>query len=454
MSTRKTLAVAISAALVSSAAVAAGHLPFSKDDNRFSWDSLAKFESMDLSGQEIRFDGPWISGDEENLKNVLAYFEEATGAKVQYNGSNDFEQLVLVDMKAGNSPNIAAWPQPGTVAELASQGELTPLRDSVKGAVMDQYAAGQSWADLGTYADASGNAAMFGLPYNVNLKSLVWFVPENFEDAGYEIPQSMEELIALTDQIVDDGGTPWCIGMESGGATGWVGTDWMEDIMLRTQPASVYDQWVSNEIPFNDPAVINAMETFGFFALNDDYIDGNSASIASIFFGDSPNGLFESPAKCYMHRQASFIPAFFPEEYQGDAVGTDVDFFYFPAYEGKDLGKPVLGGGTLITMMEESEAAHVFMDYLTSPIAHELWMAGSGFLTPHAGANLDAYSSDVLRKQGEIFLNATTFRFDASDLMPGAIGAGAFWTGMVDYTNGKSSEQVTAEIQAAWDAIK
>ncbi|WP_420550837.1 ABC transporter substrate-binding protein [Litorivicinus lipolyticus] len=454
MSTRTSLAVAISAALVSSAAVAGGHLPFSKDDTRFSWDSLSKFESMDLSGQEIRFDGPWISGDEANLKNVLAYFEQATGAKVQYNGSNDFEQLVLVDMKAGNSPNLAAWPQPGTVSELAAQGELVALKDSVKNTVVGDYAAGQSWADLGTYAGANGEAAMYGLAYNVNLKSLVWYVPENFEEAGYDIPQSMEELIALTDQIVDDGGTPWCIGMESGGATGWVATDWIEDIMLRTQPKSVYDQWISNDIPFTDPRIVNAIETFGFFALNDDYVDGSASSLASVFFGDSPKGLFESPAKCYMHRQASFIPAFFPEEYQGDAVGTDVDFFYFPAYEGKDLGKPVLGGGTLVTMMNESEASHVLMDYLTSPIAHEIWMAGEGFLTPHSKANLAAYSSDVLRKQGEIFLNATTFGFDASDMMPGAIGAGAFWTGMVDYTNGKSAEDVAAEIQASWDAIK
>ena len=401
MTLRKTLSVAIALATLSGTAAAEG-LKFDKADNRFSWDSLSKFENMDLSGKTVRFDGPWIDGDEANLRTVIAYFEEATGATVEYNGSNDFEQLVLVDMKAGNPPNLAAWPQPGTVSELASQGNLVALSDGVEKAVGDNYAAGQSWVDLGTYKGADGKEAMFGLPYNVNLKSLVWYVPENFEEMGYEIPQSMEELIALSDQIVKDGGTPWCIGMESGGATGWVGTDWMEDLMLRTQPPSVYDQWVSNEMPFNDPKVIEVMNTFGQFVLNDDYVDGSSSAVASIFFGDSPKGLFDTPPKCYMHRQASFIPAFFPE----------------------------------------------------GPIAHELWMAGQGFLTPHKGAKLEAYSSDTLRKQGEIFLNATTFRFDASDLMPGAIGAGAFWTGMVDFTSGKSAEEVTTDIQKAWDAIK
>ena len=146
---RKTLAVAVALATVSGAASAAG-LKFDKADNRFSWDSLAKFEAMDLSGKTIRFDGPWIDGDADNLLTVLAYFEEATGATVEYNGSNDFEQLVLVDMKAGNPPNLAAWPQPGTVAELAAQGNLAPLPNSVEAAVKESYAAGQSWVDLGT----------------------------------------------------------------------------------------------------------------------------------------------------------------------------------------------------------------------------------------------------------------------------------------------------------------
>jgi len=152
---RKTLAVAVALATVSGAASAAG-LKFDKADNRFSWDSLSKFESMDLSGKTIRFDGPWIDGDADNLLTVLAYFEEATGATVEYNGSNDFEQLVLVDMKAGNPPNLAAWPQPGTVAELAAQGNLAALPGSVEAAVKDSYAAGQSWVDLGTYAGADG----------------------------------------------------------------------------------------------------------------------------------------------------------------------------------------------------------------------------------------------------------------------------------------------------------
>jgi alpha-glucoside transport system substrate-binding protein len=261
----------------------------------------------------------------------------------------------------------------------------------------------------------------------------------------------MEELKALTDQMVADGVTPWCIGLGSGGATGWPATDWVEDMMLRTQDPSVYDQWVSNEIPFDDPRVIAAIEEFGAFARNDDYVAGGAGAVASTDFRDSPKGLFDSPPQCMMHRQASFIPAFFPE---GTEVGLDVDFFYFPAYEEKDLGSPVLGAGTLWSITNENDAAHALIDFLQTPIAHEVWMAQSGFLTPHTGVNTDVFTDVGLRNMNEILLGATTFRFDASDLMPGGVGAGSFWTGMVDYAGGAPAEEVAAEIQASWDSLK
>nr|MCU0831705.1 alpha-glucoside ABC transporter substrate-binding protein [Rhizobiaceae bacterium] len=128
----------------------------------------------------------------------------------------------------------------------------------------------------------------------------------------------------------------------------------------------------------------------------------------------------------------------------------DADFFYFPAYAGKDLGKPVLGAGTLAFITKDGEGARAFIDFLKTPIAHEVWMAQSGFLTPLKTANSELYANAAQKKMGEILLGASTFRFDGSDLMPGAVGAGTFWTGMVDYTGGKSAEEVTATIQASW----
>lgn len=421
------------------------------DGDQFSWDTLAPFEEMDFSGETISVFGPWLGADRDLVTSVFDYFEHATGATVEYAGSDSFEQQIVIDIQAGSPPNIAVFPQPGLAADTASRGGLVPLPPERADWVRENYAAGDSWVDLGTYADENGEDQFYGFFYKVDVKSLVWYSPDNFDDAGYEVPETMEDLLALSEQIVEDGGTPWCIGLASGAATGWPATDWVEDIMLRIHEPSVYDAWVSNEIPFDDPQVVEAIETFGMFAKNDEWVNGGVDSVGATDFRDSPNGLFEIPPGCYMHRQASFIPAMFPEDVE---MGADVDFFYFPPFEELDLGNPVLGAGTLWAVTEESEATMALMEFLTAPIAHEVWMAQAGFLTPHLGVNLDAYANDALRGQGEILRNATTFRFDASDLMPGAIGAGSFWTGMVDYVAGSSAEEVATQIQDSWDAIK
>jgi alpha-glucoside transport system substrate-binding protein len=411
----------------------------------------AGFAASHLAGEQITVFGPWLGPDQENVEAVLAEFANQTGADVRYVGSDSFEQQIRVDAEAGSAPNIAVFPQPGLAADMARDGFLTPLADGTGDWIRENYAAGQSWVDLGTYAGADGNDALFGFFYKIDVKSLVWYVPENFEDAGYDVPTSMEDLKALSDQIVADGSTPWCIGLGSGGATGWPATDWVEDLLLRTQPASVYDQWVTNEIPFTDPRVVAAIDEFGAFARNDDYVSGGAGAVASTDFRDSPKGMFSSPPQCYMHRQASFIPAFFPE---GTVVGEDADFFYFPSYASKDLGNPVLGAGTVWGITNDSPGAHALIEYLRSPVAHEIWMARKGFLTPHKGADTSAFSDPTLRKMNDILLGATTFRFDGSDLMPGGVGAGSFWTGMVDYAGGKSAGDVAAEIQSSWDALK
>jgi alpha-glucoside transport system substrate-binding protein len=449
------LRLAVSAALFAMALAApalSADLKYKVGEGPMTWANFDELKKVDLKGETLTIFGPWRGDDETHVQVVLEYFRQATGADVKYASSENYEQQVVIDTQAGSPSNITVLPQPGLIADLAAKGFMSPLTAADAAWMVENYGAGQSWVDIGTSKDKDGKSQFFGFSYKTDVKSLVWYSPENFKDAGYEIPKTMEEMIALSDKIVKDGGKPWCIGLGSGGATGWPATDWMEDIMLRTQKPEVYDGWVKNTVKFTDPAVINAMDIFGSFAKNDAYVDGGAKGVASTDFRDSPKGLFSSPPKCYMHHQASFIPAFFPE---GTKLGKDADFFYMPTYAAMaDLGKPVLGAGTLFTITKDSKASRAFIEFLKMPLAHEIWMMDGGFLTPLKSANQAAYGSDAARKQGEIMTTATTFRFDGSDLMPGKIGAGAFWTGMVDFVGGKSSADVAAGIQKAWDELK
>lgn len=442
------------AALVAGTAMAADLKFQPGQDPKFNWKSYDDFKAAhaDLKGETLTIFGPWRGEDEALFTSILNYFTEATGVNAKYSSSENYEQQIVIDTQAGSPPNVAILPQPGLLANLASKGYLTPLGDDLASWVKTNYGAGDSWVGYGTYKGKDGKDAFYAFPYKADLKSLVWYVPENFEEAGYKVPTTMEDLIKLSDQIVKDGGTPWCIGLGSGGATGWPATDWVEDLMLRLNTPQDYDHWVDNSLKFNDPKVVAAIEEFGKFSKNPKYVAGGVAAVASTDFRDSPKGLFTVPPKCYLHKQASFIPSFFPE---GTKLGQDADFFYFPPSAAHpELGKPVLGAGTLAAITKDSKAARAFIQFLQTPIAQEVWMAQSGFLTPYKSVNTAAYANDTLRKEGEILTTATTFRFDGSDLMPGKIGAGSFWTGMVDFVGGKSAQDVADGIQKSWDAIK
>ncbi len=452
----KSLLMGVAALALMAGTAHAAELEFKPgEDKRFNWASFEAFKAanQNLKGQSLTIFGPWRGEDEKLVLSMLAYFQDATGINVKYWSSENYEQQIVIDTQAGSPPEIAILPQPGLLADLAAKGLLADLGAQQADWIKANYAAGDSWAALGTYKGKDGADHFYAFPYKADLKSLVWYSPENFEDAGYKVPTTFEELMALTEKIAADGHKPWCIGLGSGGATGWPATDWVEDMMLRTQSPSTYDKWVTNQIPFNDPAVTGAIDQFGWFARNDKFVDGGAHAVASTDFRDSPKGLFSSPPKCYMHRQASFIPSFFPE---GTKLGQDADFFYLPAFASKpELGKPVLGAGTLVTITRATPAARVFVEWLKTPIAHEVWMAKSGFLTPYTKANPATYGNAPLKKMGEILTSATVFRFDGSDLMPGKIGAGAFWTGMVDYADGVATSAETGTvIQKAWDGLR
>ncbi|MCX8068573.1 MAG: ABC transporter substrate-binding protein [Anaerolineae bacterium] len=389
--------------------------------------------------------GVWGGSEFEAFAAAVEPFTKETGIGMAFETSREQATVLVTRVQAGNPPDIAILPQPGLLVDLAKMGALVPLENILD---MDQlkkdYA--QAWIDLGSY-----NGHLYGIWFKAALKSLVWYNPKAFQEKGYQVPTTWDEMIALSDKIVADGGTPWCIGLESGAASGWPGTDWIEDIMLRTAGPEVYDKWVNHEIPWTDPAVKRAWELFGQIARNEKYVWGGTVGVLSTNFGDSPRPLFDTPPGCYMHRQASFITGFFPE---GVKAGEDYDVFAFPSID-PQWGVPALGAGDVVVMLNDTPEARAFIKYLASPTPHEIWAARGGFLSPHRGVNLAAYPDDLTRKQAQILASAEVFRFDGSDLMPAAVGAGSFWTGVMDYVGGKDLDAVLQAIEkSAQDAYK
>lgn len=382
-----------------------------------------------------------ITGDGQgHLEQIFEPFTQKTGITVQYEGTDAFATVLPVRVDSGNPPDIALFPQPGLMADFAREGSLIALDPLITETPLSQVYS-QDWLNLATLDNQ-----VYGLWARADIKSLVWYRPDVFEQNGYTIPTTWAELIALSDQIVADGGVPWCIGLESGSATGWVGTDWVEDIVLRSAGPELYDQWVTHQIPFNHPAIKAAFEQFGAIALNEEYVLGGTVGILSTPFSDSPRPLFANPPGCYLHRQTNFISSFFPK---GIEMGKDIDAFLLPGMN-NEFGVPILVAGTLFSAFHDDPETIALLEYLATAQPHHIWVGLENYISPHLGVLPSAYGSDFMRLQANILANAETIRFDGSDLMPGSVGTGTFWTGMNDYIGGRDLDSVLATIEASW----
>ncbi len=381
--------------------------------------------------------------DQEALRfeEALVPFEERTGIDVIYQPSSEYETQIIVQVEAGNPPDVTAMPQPGLMKNFAERGALLPLPQSVVRRIDRNYT--PAWKELGSY-----EGQVFGVFHRVNAKSFVWYNKPEFEAAGYEVPETWDEMVDLMDQMVADGRTPWSVGIESGAATGWAATDWMEDVMLRTAGPEVYDQWVNHEIPFNDPAVREAADYMLGIWGNQDYILGGPQSIATTNFGDAVQPLFTDPPQAMLHRQGNFIIGFMQDSVQ-DNVEEVVGVFALPEIDPR-WGTPVLGGGDQFGMFVETDAITQFLEYLTTWESGESWARAGGALFPHQDQDFDDYGSSIEADLARILVNAEVFRFDASDLMPAEVGAGTFWTGMTDAVTGVPIEEVLDMIEDSW----
>jgi len=260
--------------------------------------------SLGAFAQQVTIAVVWSGTELQAFRDVVAVFEAETGIDVVIDEvGRDLPTVLPVRVAAGNPPDLAALPNPGQMKEFADQGALVALDDLAN--LADHPAA---FVDLGTV-----DGHVYGLFIAADFKSMVWYNTKAFEGRGYEVPTSWPALIALSDQIVADGGTPWAIGLESGAASGWTGTDWIEDIMLRTAGPVLYDKWVNHEIPWTHPAVKKAWEYFGQIVNAPGYVYGGAVGALTIFFGDSPAVMFDTPPGAYLHRQASFIQSFILE---------------------------------------------------------------------------------------------------------------------------------------------
>lgn len=393
----------------------------------------------------------WMSLDQPVVDAIQEQVTKAAkeeGITVKVERVDAIDKLIKTSIASGDTPDIALLPQPGVVASVVELGAAFPLDD-----VLDTD---QLESDMVAGALDAGvvDDKLYALLTSMNVKSLLFYPKKAFEAAGYEEPQSLDELTALADQIKADGGTPWCLTMESGDATGWVATDWFEDLVMRFGGADYYNDWVSHEVPFNDATVKEAGEYFeGVFATEGNVYGGREA-ITATAFGDAARPMFdEGGPSCWLLKQGSFFVGqdFLPENIYA-AVDEELGVAGFPPAEAGGEN-PVLGGGDLAVLLSDDDASKKAINLLASADVGLTAAPVSSFISPFKTFDTSVYPSETTKEIAQVAYDSTAFLFDGSDAMPAAVGAGTFWREMTNWINGDTDlDTALQNIEESWPA--
>ncbi len=399
-----------------------------------------------FKGTKVTMSGPFTDQDAVKFNDSVKSFEDATGITIEYTGSKEFEASISIQVEGGNAPDIVDFPQPGLLASLAAKGFGLDAGKIVNAAwLKENYS--DAWLNLAQLKNKDGQTYTAGIWARANGKDIVYYPKKAFDAAGYKVPTTWQEMMDLSNQIIKDGDTPWCIGIESGAATGWPATDWIEALMLRTTTPENYDKWVAGTLKFDSPEVRKAISYMTPIWFDDKMVHGGTKSIVTTAFGDAPKPMFDNPPKCWLHKQGNFISSFFPSNL---VAGVDYDVFYLPTID-PALGKPFEVAGDIYAAFHDRPEVRATLQYFTMGESLKTWIEANGAIGPMKDASLDWYKDPVMKKIAQYIQDATVVRFDGSDSMPGAVGSGSFWKEMTSWVSGSITEDTALkEIDASW----
>jgi alpha-glucoside transport system substrate-binding protein len=381
-------------------------------------------------GDEVTLLYQWSGAEEEAFNQAIAPIVEQCGLTIVPESSRD-QALLETRVESGDAWDLVFWPTIGPINTYADQ--LIPL--DTLGADSANYA--PAWL-------ASVNGAWLGVAVKADPKSIVWYSPANFEANGYAVPTTWDEFTALADQMAADGNVPFSMGFESGDATGWTASDFIQDILLATQGSAYVNGILNGSVAYNDAGVANAYQIYSTWAMDPAYSVGGAEGALSTGFLEAIYKPFSDPAEAMMVKQSGFaggeIMAQFPEL----QFGTDFDFFPFPGADG------VQGGADWMMAFSDEPGVRAIVAYLTSAEGGAHW-AQTGFgLSPNSGS-AGNYADPISAALADVLAGASAATPDIGDSIQPSFGS-AEWQAIVDVVSGASSIEAALDQAAAAQA--
>lgn len=368
----------------------------------------------------------WSGEEQASFEAVIAPFQSQTSVSVKTEATRDLSQTLTTRIRGNNPPDMAVLPNPGFMQQLAGQGKLVPLDSFLD---MNQIKAdySQGWIDLGTY-----NGHLYAIFYKAANKGTIWYNPKSFQAGSYTPPTTWNDLITLSDKIAQSGKYPWSMGVSSsGGSSGWPAADLIAQIYLNQNSGAMYDKWVNHQIPWTDPSIKLAFQTFGQIAAGKHYIAGAPQSIVATDYQSASYLPFKNPPGAYMYYLGDFTEGFITGQFKKAVAGTDFNFFPFPTIN-TQYANSVTGGADVVVALKNTTAVQKLVKYMATAQAQEIWVKRGGFTSPNKSVDLSAYPDAVSKASAQMLTQAATFRFGADDLMPQAV-ENAFWKATLQY---------------------
>ena len=377
------------------------------------------------TGDELSVIYQWSGAEEENINKILKPLLDKCGFKVVAESTRD--NAVLDTKVKSTPPDVVFWP---TTAPLTLYP--TKLVDlSTVNADAANYAA--FWKTMGTVG-----GKWLALPVKADPKTIIWYSPAKFTEYGYTVPATFADLDALVEKMVADGRVPWSMGMESGAATGWTGSDFIQDLLLVQQGPDYVNKIISGEIRYDDAGVQAAYATYNKWASNTKYTVGGADGTINTSFLNAIYKVFQPKPEAMMVKQSGFAGGEVKKQFPTLEYGKDYDFFGFPDAKG------LQGGADFLFAFSDKPVVKALLAYLTSAEGAANWAASGFNLSPNSLA-AGKYTDVATNKQADILLGAKGFTPDLGDTIPAPFGE-AEWAAIIKVVQGGDIATALADV--------
>ena len=340
------------------------------------------------------------------------------GIKIKYELVSDAETFIIDNPNSSSS--IAIIPNPQGVVNLAERKLIYSLDDVLvdNNSIFNLYP--NHLISIVSHEDS-----IYGGWTRLFPNSLIWYDISKFEQHNVTF-DSFETLLEGTKKIADNGISPWCANSESSASTGWVQTNWMEDVLLTKYGPKVYDKWSKLKINASNVKIFLSIKHIEDFIFYDNHIYNGPGSITDKEFRNLPKVLLDDSTECFMSWSGHYFRYYIPEDYRylRDFAVTNVPKINFE--------NSVVGIGDNIVLTKDNELSKIVISKILSKNFGEIWSSyqDTEFISANQNFNKQIINNELTKFEYSIVhdaLQKDLFRYDASEIMARSIGSNLLW---------------------------